>query len=170
MAITRWDPFMTLARLDRDFDDLVRRTWGATGTAGSAGSGFVPAVELVSRGDDVVIRLELPGVDPAEDLDIEVAPGRLTIRGERRSKSEEQHDGVLVRELRYGSFHREFALPEGVDESAVEAHYDQGMLELTVRGVVRRPPEPKKIQIRKGENARAVESTVADGNSAGKGE
>jgi HSP20 family protein len=163
MAVTRWDPFMAMARLDRDFDDLVRRTWGG-GTAGSS-SGFVPAVELVSRGDDVLIRLELPGVNPAEDLDIEVAPGKLTIRGERKEQSDKDRDGVLVRELRYGSFNREFALPQGVDESAVEAHYDQGMLEVLVRGVVRRPPEPKKIQIRKGENARAVDAAPAEATS-----
>jgi HSP20 family protein len=154
---------MAMARLDRDFDDLVRRTWGS-GPAGSS-SGFVPAVELISRGDDVLIRLELPGVNPAEDLDIEVAPGKLTIRGERKAQSQSEQDGVLVRELRYGSFNREFALPQGVDESAVDAHYDQGMLEVLVKGVVRRPPEPKKIQIRKGEGARAVDAAPADSKS-----
>jgi HSP20 family protein len=70
--------------------------------------------------------------------------------------------GVLVRELRYGSFHREFALPPGVDESAVDAHYDQGMLEVKVRGVVRRPPEPKKIEIRKIGSARSVDGAAAE--------
>lgn len=164
MAITRWDPFMALARLD-DFDDLVRRTWGA-GTAAAQGSGFVPAVELISQGDDVLIRLELPGVDPAEDLDIEVAPGKLTIRGERKAKTTSEQQGVLVRELRYGSFDRQFALPQGVDESAVEAHYDQGMLEVKVRGVVRRPPEPKKIQIRKGDDSRSVDATPSEAKAA----
>ncbi|MEO6714001.1 MAG: Hsp20/alpha crystallin family protein [Mycobacteriales bacterium] len=160
MAVTRWDPFMTLARLD-DFDNLVRRTWG-TGTKDVQGSGFVPAVELISRGDDVLIRLELPGVDPANDLDIEVAPGKLTVRGERKALETTGNDSALVRELRYGSFHRQFALPEGIDDSGVDAHYENGMLEVLVRNVVRRPPEPKKIHIRKGEHARSVETAHAE--------
>ena len=159
MAVTRWDPFMALARMDRDFDELVRRTWGTgTSAAAAGGRGFVPAVEMFADGDDVIIRLELPGIDPAEDVDIEIAPGKLTIRGERKMTAAEDRGGVIVRELRYGSFAREFALPEGVDESAVEARYDQGMLEVAVRGVVRRPPEPKKIEVRKTDSSRVVES------------
>jgi len=152
---------MALARLD-NFDDLVRRTWGNAPATSS--TGFVPPVELISRGDDVLIRLELPGIDP-QDLDIEVSPGKLTIRGERKIANQSERDGVLVRELRYGSFHRQFALPEGVDDSAVEANYENGMLEMLVRGVVRRPPEPKKIEIRKG----AGESRVVETSSAGGG-
>jgi len=163
MAATRWDPFMALARLD-NFDDLVRRTWGANAPTTSS-TGFVPPVELISRGDDVLIRLELPGIDP-QDLDIEVSPGKLTIRGERKIANSSERDGVLVRELRYGSFHRQFALPEGVDDSAVEANYENGMLEMLVRGVVRRPPEPKKIEIRKGAGeSRVVETSSTSGGS-----
>jgi HSP20 family protein len=146
---TRFDPFTALYRMDRDFDELVRRTWGG---AQPVRSGFVPPVEMVVEGDDVVLRLELPGIDPTRDVDLEVQPGKLTIRGERRAAETEQRDGVLVRELRYGAFHREFGLPEGIGEDAVEASYDQGMLTIHVRGVVRRPPEPKKVTIRGTQN------------------
>jgi HSP20 family protein len=62
MAITRWDPFTALARFDREFDDLIRRGWGAQ-AAPANGAAFVPPVEVVTRGTDAVIRLELPGVD-----------------------------------------------------------------------------------------------------------
>ena len=65
---------------------------------------------------------------------------------------------MLVRELRYGSFHREFALPEGVAEDAIEARYEHGMLEVVVKGVVRRPPEPKKVSIRSGDKGKTVEA------------
>ena len=85
MALTRWDPFATLSRMDREFDDLVRRTWGGQGSG--IRSGFVPAVEMITQGEDVVIRLELPGVDPDKDIDLEIEPGKLTIRGERRYES-----------------------------------------------------------------------------------
>lgn len=161
MALTRWDPFTTLSRLDEDFDQLVRRAWGAPAgeRAGRATAGYVPAIEMRADGADVVITLELPGVDVANDVDIEVASGRLTISGERRDRSE-QHDDkgrVLVRELRYGSFRREFALPEGVAADQVEASYDKGLLEVRVREVTKPVVPPQKVQIRGAGEARTIE-------------
>src|SRR5256885_6553582 len=93
MPLMRWDPFTALARLDDEFDDLVRRSFCA------AQYQYVPAVEMSTEGPDVVITLELPGVD-VNDIDIEVADGRLTISGERRDTREETKGKVLVREDR----------------------------------------------------------------------
>lgn len=155
MALQGWDPFSTLARLDRDFDEIVRRAWGRPGAAaGPARStaGYVPPVELAKDGEDVVIRLELPGVDVGRDVDIEVAEGRLTISGQREDTYTGE-DGratgqVLVRELRYGAFRREFQLPEGVTAEDVEASYDRGMLEVRVRHVTKPAAAPTKVAIR----------------------
>src|SRR5688572_16338179 len=104
MAISRWDPFTALARFDREFDELVRRGWGGSP---ATRAGFVPPVEMHMRGGDVVIRLELPGIDVNNDVDVSVDKGRLIIRGERRDEHNEQGAQFLVRELRYGSFRRE---------------------------------------------------------------
>jgi HSP20 family protein len=162
-----WDPFTTLARLDQDFDALVRRTWGrdpGTAPAGAARAlgrtaGYVPAIEMRADGADVVITLELPGVDVTNDVDIEVAEGRLTISGQRRDRNEERDEGgkVLVRELRYGSFRREFALPEGVTAEHVDASYDQGLLEVRVREVSKPALPPQKVAIRSAADPRTVE-------------
>ncbi|NHC47181.1 Hsp20/alpha crystallin family protein [Motilibacter aurantiacus] len=166
MAVTRWDPFTALARLDREldssFDELVRRAWGS-GQRGTAG--YVPAVDIRKDGGDVVISVELPGVDIDKDVSIEVANGRLTIAGERRderSAEGEQGKGVLVRELRYGAFRRDFALPEHVSAEDVEATYDRGMLRVAVRNVTKPVPEPRRIQVRSVEAPRevAAERTV----------
>lgn len=152
MALTRWDPFTTLSRLDQDFDDLVRRAWGAPSQSGrsrTATAGYVPAIDMRAEGADVVVTLELPGVDVEKDVDIEVAEGRLTISGERRDMTEDRDkDGqVLVRELRYGSFRREFALPEGITADNVEATYDKGLLEVRVREVTKPEVPPQKVRI-----------------------
>jgi HSP20 family protein len=162
-----WDPFSTLARLDQDFDAMVRRTWGtnrgadpaAGGRPRGATAGYVPAIEMRADGADVVITVELPGVDLDRDVDIEVAEGRLTISGERRDRSEErdQISKVLVRELRYGSFRREFALPEGVTAEHVDAHYDRGLLEVCVREVRKPAQPPQKVAIRSAADNRTVE-------------
>lgn len=101
MQVQRFDPFSVLARMDREFDELVRRGWGTGGRAGvalpSAMAGFVPPVELVRDGEDVVVRLELPGVDVERDLSIEVERGKLVISGERRDSHSEQ-SGVIKAE------------------------------------------------------------------------
>ena len=156
MALTGWDPFTTLARLDPDFDELVRRAWGTPSRRSSSSrastAGFVPAIEMATDGSDVLISLELPGVDVEKDIDIEVAQGRLTISGERHDRMAQRDDKesakVLVRELRYGSFRREFALPEGVTADDVDAAYENGMLHVRVRHVTKPPEQPKKVAIR----------------------
>jgi HSP20 family protein len=155
MAITRWDPFTALERFDREFDELVRRGWG---TAATARAGFVPPVEVVRRGTDVVIRLELPGVDVERDIEVEVDKGRLVVKGERHDDRTDGQGGSLLRELRYGAFRREFALPEGVTAEHVDATYDQGMLEVTVRNVVAPEPQPQQVKIRTGDRPQAIEA------------
>lgn len=141
---TLWDPFTALARMDRDFDALVRRTWG---TGGTARAGFVPAVELRKDGEDVLVVLELPGVDVTKDVTIEVDKGKLVVSGERRDTTDQDSENVLVRELRYGSFRREFALPGGVSAENVEASYDAGLLTVRVRRVIQPEPQPVRVPI-----------------------
>ncbi|WP_187369603.1 Hsp20/alpha crystallin family protein [Fodinicola acaciae] len=148
MALQLWDPFTALARFDTDFDRLVRRSWGQVRTAG-----FVPAADVTTDGDDVLVTLELPGVDVEKDVEVEVADGRLTISGQRQQQDEQtSEDGrkVLVREFRYGSFRRDFALPKGVTAEQVSADYDQGLLTVRVSGVARPKPQPQKVAIRSG--------------------
>jgi HSP20 family protein len=148
MAVIRWDPFSALARMDTDFDELIRRSFGTPPTA----SGYVPAIDMVRDGGDVVVSLELPGVDIERDVEIEVAPRKLVISGERRSeheatRGEEGGPQVVVREQRYGAFRREFALPDHVTAADVEAAYDRGLLTVRVRNVTKPVVAPTKISI-----------------------
>ena len=166
MELYRWDPFTALSRLDRQFDEIVRRSWGGRpgegGRVAMAGTGFVPPVEMAQDGNDVLIRLEIPGIDPTTDVDVSVHEGRLIVTGERRDTRSEDGPRTIVRELRYGQFRREFALPDGVIADDVEAAYDMGLLELRVRNVVKPAPEPKRISIavNSGESPNEVEGEV----------
>lgn len=146
MPLMRWDPFTALSRLDDEFDELVRRGFGGAGREAPSFQ-YVPAVEMATDGTDVLITLELPGV-AVEDIDIEVAEGRLTITGERRDQWQDSKGKVLVRELRYGAFRRQFQLPEGVGPDQVEAAADNGLLRLRVRNVTKPVQPPRKIQVR----------------------
>ena len=101
-------------------------------------TGFSPAAEVVKDGDDAVVRLELPGIDVAKDVTVEVDGDRLSVRGERR----DEQTGEGYRQSRYGSFRRSFTLPGHVDADAVSASYDAGVLTVRVTGAHAEATEP----------------------------
>lgn len=74
------------------------------------------------------LRAEIPGVDPAKDVDITVRDGLLTIKAERTEKKESNGRS----EFSYGSFMRSVTLPPGADEDAIKASYDKGVLTVSV--------------------------------------
>jgi len=97
-------------------------------------NGFTPAAEIVKDGEDAVVRLELPGVDVAKDVSVEVDRGQLVIHGERRDERAEENESRTLREVRYGSFRRSFKLPAHVTSDAISASYDAGVLTVRVAG------------------------------------
>lgn len=120
------------------FGPATARDWDK-----GAKPGIHPAVEVTRDGDDAVIRLDLPGVDPEKDVNVEVDKGRLVIRGERRDEYEEdpveegrpQNGGAgKLSEVRYGSFHRSFGLPAHIAGEAISASYQAGVLIVRVSG------------------------------------
>lgn len=130
-----WDPFGSLVR---QFEaDFARPTT------------FVPTADVVRDGGDVVVTLELPGVDVEKDVDVEVSDGRLLVTGRRHEQTTDEKNGVIVRESRTGEFRREFALPEHVTAEHVEADYDRGLLKIRVKDVAKPKAEPKKITVRR---------------------
>jgi HSP20 family protein len=98
---------------------------------------WTPRVDVEQRGDTLLIRADLPGVRH-EDMDVEVEPGALRIRGERREERHEGEGGYHRNECMYGTFVRTIPLPEGVDAEKVTAHFSNGVLEVTVPAPERR--------------------------------
>jgi HSP20 family protein len=85
-------------------------------------------IEEFTDEDKHVVRAELPGMDPAKDIKVEVANGTLTVTATRQ---QEEHDGARS-EFHYGTLTRRVLLPDGADEQAVVAKYRAGILEVTV--------------------------------------
>lgn len=94
---------------------------------------WVPTTDIFARGGDLVIRAELAGVTE-KDIEIAVSGGLLTISGERRNDTGDEDVGYYVRERFYGNFRRSMTLPEGVDENQISATFENGMLEVTIKG------------------------------------
>ena len=87
-------------------------------------------VEQFQDGDTLVVRAEVPGIDPDRDVDVSVSEGMLHIRAEREEKTEHKSKNGYRSEFRYGSFMRSVALPAGAKEEDITATYKDGVLEV----------------------------------------
>jgi len=110
-------------------------------------SDWEPQVEVFRRGDNVVVRADLPGLKK-EDVNVEVEDDVLTISGERNEEHEEKREGFYRSERSYGEFYRAIPLPEGVNSDQCEASFKDGVLEVTLRAPKRQEKPTRQIPIR----------------------
>ena len=146
MTLTPFRGFLDLqGEMNRLFGSMFGGPARRSERQGDELARWTPAVDVVSGDGNLVIRAELPGVKP-EDVEITLQDDVLTISGERKAEREEEGHGYYVRERRYGSFRRSMTLPDGVDEGKIHAHFEDGVLEVTVEGAAA-VEEPKRIEI-----------------------
>jgi HSP20 family protein len=150
--------------MDRLFEDFLGRRWpalwggplvGATMErmpsyfGGAAGDGLIDVkMDIAETEDAIEITAEMPGV-PEEDLDVELAGGVLTIRGEKKQSHEEKQKDFYRCERSYGSFQRAFGVPESVDAEKIEAMFDKGVLHVTLPKKAEAKAKAKKIPVGK---------------------
>lgn len=165
MAIMRWDPFGEVLKMQRDMDRIFSRMGTAEGGSATAATGWMPRINVKQSGDDIAVHVELAGIKP-EDVDIEVTDGVLTIKGERKSETEKEDEGWLVRESSFGSFQRSLVLPEGVDPASIRAEFKDGMLEVHVpKALEAAKPKVTKVAIGGASDAPAIEANVEGGEA-----
>ena len=147
--LIRFDPF-------REVDRLMGQL-----TAAPAQALRSFPMDAFRRGDEVVIQLDLPGVDPGT-IDVTSERNVLSIRAERALQRQEG-DEVLVAERPHGTFTRQLSLGENLDTETLQATYDQGVLTLTVP--VAQQAKPRRIEVSSGGQPQTIEgtSTEADG-------
>lgn len=87
-------------------------------------------IEECREGDSLVVRAELPGVDPDKDIQVEIVEGMLVISADRTETFEKDEDHYHRSEFRYGALTRSIPLPKGVSESSIKATYKDGVLEV----------------------------------------
>ncbi len=134
---------------------------GAGFTPSVRGAGFTPSADVVRDGQDALVRVEVPGLDPEQDVTVEVVGNSLVIRGERKDERAEDSHGRVLREVRYGSFRRSFSLPAHVTGDDVTATYDQGVLTVRVAGV-HTEPATQRIPVTAGTAAQPVEAPAPE--------
>jgi len=153
MAImTRWDPFQDLRSAQEEMAQMSPMLAHALGLHGQQGSSrataWAPALDISERKDAYLVTVELPGVE-AEDLQITLDDGLLTIQGEQyfAHDSSEQHFHRVER--RYGAFRRSITLPAQVIAEGIQASVDNGVLQILVPKM--EEATPKRIKIRPGQ-------------------
>jgi HSP20 family protein len=109
----------------------------------------LPRVEEFLDGNEVVVRAELPGIDPERNVEITVSDQTLRIRAERRQESKGDDKNGYRSEFVYGLFERVIPLPAGVNEDDVKATYREGILEVRVP-IDERRAEAKRIPVQRG--------------------
>jgi HSP20 family protein len=145
-------------RLNSIFNEFAKPAIGNDETgASNASPGFVPAVDVYEDAQQVVLKLEVPGVK-LEDLDIRLENQRLTIKGERKFESEEKAENFHRIERRFGSFARSFTLPQTVDTDSVNAAYDAGVLTVNLAKKAEAKPKQVKIEIGTSQASDPVQS------------
>lgn len=111
---------------------------------------FAPASEAATNGDAYKIVMELPGVDDS-DIDLSVADGVITVKGEKKSQREEKGETWYFSEREYGAFSRSFRLPPDADSGGVSADLKDGVLTITVQKIAPVPDEgAQKVTIKRG--------------------
>jgi HSP20 family protein len=126
-------PFRSLAALEKSWPKRV---------AVSA-----PAVDVSETDKAYEITAELPGIDE-KNIEVSVANGGITIKGEKKEETEEKKKDYYVSERRYGSFERFFGLPEGVDADKIAATFKNGVLKVVLPKTVEAQKPAKKIEVK----------------------
>jgi len=121
-----------------DIDPL--RRWGVHA------NDVTPRVDVVETEDNIEVTAELPGIAEA-DIDVSVAEGMVTIRGEKKIARDEKKGDLQLSERSFGSFARSFRMPENVDEDHITATFDKGVLSLSMPKKEKVQPQRKKIEV-----------------------
>ena len=139
----RRSPFPEMSRMERGMDELFGRF--LRGPRGEEALGPSPAIDMVDRKDELVLRADLPGLTE-KDIEVTVQDGALTLRGQRKEEQEAKEEDYYCCERWEGSFSRTLTLPQGVNAEKVNASFKNGVLEVHLPKT--KEAEGKRIEIK----------------------
>ncbi len=143
MKMRRFEPWSLINLVHRDLGQIATGRIGLaiTDDNDSSVADWVPAVDIVEEKDKFVLRADLPGVN-ADDIDINMENGVLSVSGQRHQENVGEVDGVRRIERMSGKFYRRFTLPEAANAEDISAKSANGILEIAI-------PKQPQIQARR---------------------
>jgi HSP20 family protein len=149
------EPFREFAALQNEMSRLMGGLLEGNGRTNQA---WAPAVDVWETDTEIVYAFDLPGI-PEDKITVELEDNALTVSGERERSEEVSGERFYRYERRFGSFTRTIGLPQGTDESSINAEYADGVLEIHVAKP--EEPKPRRIQIGGGSQA-TIEGTTSE--------
>ena len=150
-GVTLWRPMRELATLHHRMEDMFDRFadefFGEAGRPLWPVEDWAPAIESHVEDGNLVVKADLPGVDP-KAVSISVVGNELKIEGERKEERKRERKDYYYREVRYGKFSRTIALPEGVKSEEIKASYHDGVLEISMPAPAQIAPRRIAIEAR----------------------
>ena len=154
-------PARALESVRRDFDELIDRFFGTRPRSMQRFQALLkePAIESFIEGDKLVVRAEMPGIDPT-DVEVIVSGNMLTIHGKREERHEEKGRDFLQREISHDEMERSIMLPPGTTGEGIKASFKNGMLELNIPILKELSTKrvPVQIEERGGDGAKREEA------------
>jgi HSP20 family protein len=144
MTVVKWEPFRDLMAMQDRMTRLIDETFSRIWKEDMAQGVWSPPVDILERGDEVVVKVDLPGVTQNE-IDIRVEEGTLTIQGERKFVKESSDENYVQIERPYGTFRRTFSIPRTIDQESIKASYKDGVLRIILPR--RQEIQPKQIVV-----------------------
>ena len=140
MALVRYNPALRNFS-SSSFNSILDKFFQDSFEGYGNGTGFIPAVDISETEKSFELELAVPGFKK-EDFELNYDDGQLTISGERKFETEQKDVNYHKRETRYGTFSRSFHLPENVNDSKIQANYQDGILKVTL-------PKDQKKELKK---------------------
>lgn len=139
-----------LVEFDRPFAEFFRTLSGPWPFrplfALTPGKHFLPTADVFARNGDMVVKLDLPGVEP-KDIHVKLEEAQLVVSGERKADKDVKEEGYYRKESSYGIFERHMSVPKGLKESEIKAEYANGVLEISMPRVAKVEGLPKAKEI-----------------------
>ncbi len=137
--------------IDRLLESYVREPLSTLGGPFGGQRGCAPPVDLAENPDEVVVRAEVPGVDPSE-IEVTFSGGQLVLAGEKHDIIAGSGREFYHTESRFGRFRRTIPLPQAIDAENVEAEYLHGVLTIRLKKTSSIPPKRVTVRVREGES------------------
>lgn len=140
MELMKWNPTNELRNFNRLLTHFFDDHFSPAEKEESLSRSWAPKVDIYDTKNAFVINAELPGINK-NDIKVDVEGRVLTLKGERKTETEEKDKSYYRREIFFGNFERSFTLPEAVDPGLIKAEFKDGVLHLEV-------PKPEERKLR----------------------
>lgn len=146
MSLARWDPFVEMRRMRQDLD----RLFGGGSQLGMLvpwiAEGVAPAVDVFEKGNNIMIRINLPGLKK-EEVEVTATEDSVSVSGEFRKEDDIDEAGFHRHERQLGRFFRTIPMPTAIKADAVKAAFKNGVLDITAPKAAAAKAKEKKVTI-----------------------